>query len=31
MMGLGSAAGSSVAMVQVMEDRDGRLVPAACR
>jgi hypothetical protein len=31
MMGLGNAAGSSIAMVQVMEDRDGRLVPAICR
>ncbi|MCU0971017.1 MAG: hypothetical protein MUF57_04280 [Gammaproteobacteria bacterium] len=31
MMGLGNAAGSSIAMVQVMEDRDGRLAPAICR
>jgi hypothetical protein len=31
MMGLGNAAGSSIAMVQVVEERDGRTVPATCR
>lgn len=31
MMGLGNAAGSSIGIVQVMEERDGRTVPATCR